>query len=473
MSVFPTNPEVKQIWNGFEAFQAKFSGQLIFRNDPDYDTARAVWNGMIDRHPALIARPKTAADVSAAVNFARESGLVLAVRGGGHNVAGSAVCDDGLVIDLSQMRAITVDPTARRARAQGGVTWGELDAATQQYGLAAPGGVVSDTGIAGLTLGGGLGWLRRKHGLSSDNLVSVEIVTADGRILTASETENTDLFWGVRGGGGNFGVVTTFEYQLHPVGPEVFLAFVFYPVSIAKEALRFYREWAANAPDEISAFAILGTVPHNPTFPAEAQGSQYVTFLATYIGEVEDGEKALQPLRDFSKPIIDLSGRMPFVDVQRILDEDYPAGKMRYYWKSTYLTGLTDEAIDKLIISAYEIRSAHSTIDIWQLGGAMSRIAPDATAFATRSAPFLIGVEANWEHAEDDIANIAWTRDTLARLQSMSDGTQYLNFPGLMEGGEAAIQQTFGQNYERLAVLKAKYDPTNLFRLNSNIKPAG
>lgn len=454
-------------------FAQQLTGNVILPGDTDYDAARAVWNGMIDKYPALIARCADTSDVIAAIQFAREHELPIAVRGGGHNVAGSAVCDDGLVIDLSPMKRISVDPSRRIARAQAGVIWGELDRMTQIYGLATPGGVVSDTGIAGLTLGGGLGWLRRKHGLSSDNLLSVDIVTADGRLLKASETENADLFWGVRGAGGNFGIVTSFEYRLHPVGPDVMVCFVFHPADNARLALQFYRQYAAEAPDEVSSFTILGRIPSTDHFPQNVHGQEFVLFAAVYAGPIEDGERAFQPLRAFSTPILDMSGVMPYVEAQSALfDEDYPAHVMRYYWKSTYLNALTDEAIDKLIALQAENPSSYSTIDIWQLGGAMSRVAPDATAFGSRSAPFLIGIEANWVHPEHDAANIAWNRKVYRELQPFSNGAEYQNFPGLLEDKETVARNAFGPNYQRLVELKNKYDPTNLFSLNPNIKPS-
>jgi FAD/FMN-containing dehydrogenase len=453
------------------AFAAQLKGVLIRPGHPEYNEARGVWNGMIDRYPAMIARCVGVADVVTAVNFARAHKMLVAVRGGGHNVAGSGTCDGGLVIDLSPMRNVYVNVEARTARVEGGATLADIDAVTQLYGLAVPTGVVSQTGIGGLTLGGGLGWLRRKHGLTIDNLLSVDIVTADGRLLRASERENPELFWGVRGGGGNFGVVTAFEFRLHPVGPEVMFCFVMHPLAQAREGLRFFREYAASAPDEVSAFAILGTVPHAPAFPTEAQGQGYLAFMAMYAGELEQGGRLLQPLRDFTTPLADMSGVMPFVEVQRALDEDYPARTRRYYWKSAYVRGLDDATIDTLLEHNAHVQSHHSTIDIWQLGGAMSRIPAEATAFGSRKAPFLIGVEANWDEAVDDEANIDWVREYIAALQPHSDGKQYLNFPGLYEEGEAMMRGTFGTNYARLVELKRKVDPHNLFRLNQNIRP--
>lgn len=454
-----------------QTFKGSLRGDLIRPGDPLYDKARAVWNGMIDKKPAFIVRCTGTEDVVKAVNFAREHNLLLSVRGGGHNVAGSAVCDGGLVIDLSQMREVFVDPEARTARAQAGATWADVDQATQKYGLATPGGVVSETGIAGLTLGGGLGWLRRKYGLSCDNLRSVEIVTAGGQVLRASPTEHADLFWGIRGGGGNFGIVTSFEYTLHPVGPEVMFAFVFYPVAQARAALQFYRDYSATAPDEVSSFAIFGTIPHIEPFPREVQGEPYITFAACYAGPVDEGARVMQPLREFSTPLVDLSAPMRYLDVQTLLDEDYPSGELHYYWKSIYLDAMNDAAIDCLIRAAATRPSHHSTIDIWQLGGAMSRIGAEETAFGRRDFPFLIGIEANWDDPREDAENIEWTRSLWHELHAFSNGGVYLNFPGFGEEGEKLVRAGYGANYERLVALKNKYDPSNLFRLNQNIMP--
>jgi FAD/FMN-containing dehydrogenase len=450
--------------------KAAFGGELIQAEDARYEETRQVWNGMIDKRPALIARCEHASDVIAAVSFARDNGLPLAVRGGGHNVAGTALADGGVVVDLSRMKDVRVDPERRTVRAGGGVTIGELDEETQKFGLAAPMGVVSETGIAGLTLNGGLGWMRRKHGLSSDNLVSAQVVTADGRLLTASASENADLFWGIRGGGGNFGVVTSFEYRLHPVGPEVMFAFVLYPGDRAREVLRFGEEYVAQAPDEVSPLGVLGRVPHVEDFPEEWHGRQYAAFLAMYAGPVEEGERALAPLRGLGDPIADLSGPMPYVAAQKILDEDYPDG-MRYYWKSTNVSGLGDEVIERLMAHAEAAPSHHSTVDVWYQGGAMGRVGADETAFGDRSAPYLLGIEANWEDPEDDEANIAWARDCVADMRRFSDGGTYLNFPGFLEEGQEMIKDAYGENYARLVALKDKYDPDNLFRINQNIKP--
>ena len=454
----------------FAGLQSQLRGELIRPGDESYDEARKVWNGMIDKKPALISRCASVDDVVASINFARENEILLAVRGGGHNVAGTAVVDGGLVVDLSAMKGVHVDPERRTVRAEGGVTIGELDEETQKFGLATPMGVVSETGIAGLTLGGGLGWLRRKYGLSSDNLVSVDIVTADGRYLTTSETENPDLFWGIRGGGGNFGVVTSFEYRLYPVGPEVMFCFVLYPGDRAKEVLRFCEEYVAQAPDEVSPLGVLGRVPHAEIFPKEWHGKPYAAILAMYSGSVEEGERVLKPLRELGDPIADLSEPMPYTDAQKLLDEDYPEGG-RYYWKSVNVNGLGDEEIERLMVHAETAPSDHSTIDVWYQGGAMNRLGAEETAFGDRSAPYLLGIEGNWEEPHEDEPNVAWVRECVADMRRFSDGGMYLNFPGFLEEGQEMMRDAYGENYERLVALKNEHDPTNFFRMNQNITP--
>lgn len=456
-----------------ERFGSGLRGELLRPGDSAYEGARRIWNGMIDKRPALIVRCAGVADVIDSVNFARENELLLAVRGGGHNVAGNAVCDGGLVIDLSQMKGVRVDPRRRTARAEGGATLGDLDHETQVFGLATPLGAVSKTGIAGLTLGGGLGWLRRKYGLSSDNLVSVDVVTADGAFLMASETENADLFWGIRGGGGNFGVVTSFEYRLHPIGPEVMFCFVIYPGERAKEVLGFCEQYVAEAPDEVSPIAVLGRVPPLEIFPERWHGEPMVALVAMYAGDAEEGERVLKPLRDLGGAIADISARMPYTQAQSVLDEDYPDG-WRYYWKSQNLGGLGDEVIERLMDHAAAAPSSHSTVDVWYQGGAIARIGAGESAFGDRSAPILLGVEANWEDPQDDAtdqANVAWVRECLSDLRRFSSGGAYLNFPGFYEEGDSLIREAFGENHERLVTLKNTYDPTNLFRLNQNIMP--
>jgi hypothetical protein len=453
-------------------FAAKLNGALIQRDAPEYDDARAVWNGMIDKQPALIAQCVSTPDVVAAVNFAREHELLVAVRGGGHHVAGYAVCDDGLVIDLSRMNAVEVDPDTRIARAGGGAAIADLDAATQPHGLAAPMGVVSQTGIAGLTLGGGYGWLRNKYGLSCDNLIAAEVVTADGNVLLASETENNDLLWGLRGGGGNFGVVTMFEYQLHPVGPEVMFVFVLHNGADdnLKRGIQFYRDYCANAPDEVSTLGTFGVVPPDDMFPQEIHGKPFVGYVGMYAGSVGEGRKAMQPLIDFDEPMFNLSGVMPYVEAQQAYDEDCPDG-MRYYWKSINLDTLNDQAIDRIVEHARQQPSVLSTTDLWHIGGEVKRGDPNESAFFGRDAAFLLNPEANWEKPENDEANIQWVREFIAAMEPFSDGSRYLNFPGFLEESDIA-QKSFGPQYELLAALKTKYDPDNLFQINHNIQPA-
>ncbi|WP_306059611.1 FAD-binding oxidoreductase [Natronococcus wangiae] len=455
-----------------EPFEATLHGPVIRPDDADYDDARAVWNGMIDKHPALIARCRGVGDVINAVHFARENDLRVAVRGGGHNVAGTAVCDDGLVIDLSEMRGVRVDPDARTAWVQAGATWADVDHETHTFDLATPGGLVSETGVAGLTLGGGLGHLRCKYGLTCDNLASIKLVTADGDYLTASEDENAELFWALRGGGGNFGVVTGFEFDLHPIGPEVATCLVFYPGDRIAECLRAYREYVASAPVEVSTLALAGVMPDEKLFPADAVDEPKIGIVGCYAGSVADGERALLPLREIDEPIADFSGPMPYVELQQLFDEDYPDG-VRYYWKSLYLDGLSESAIDRIAYWTDVAPSPLSTVDVWQLGGAIAQVTVEDSAFAGRHAPFLLGVEANWERPEDDDANVEWVRDCLDDMRQFSDGSVYLNFPGFLEENDDTMRTTFGPTYERLVALKDEYDPTNVFSLNQNIAPSG
>ena len=412
-----------------------------------------------------------AADVITAVNFARENDLHVAVRGGGHNVAGTAVCDDGLVIDLSEMTGVWVDSEERTAWVQGGATWADVDHETQVFGLATPGGVVSDTGVAGLTLGGGIGHLRCKYGLTCDNLVSVDVVTADGEFLTASEDENPELFWGLRGGGGNFGVVTGFEFALHPVGPEVATCFVIYPGDQLAECLRAYRDYIASAPEEVSTLSSAGVMRDEDLFSPDVLDDLKIGFLGCYAGPPKEGEEALAPLRDLAEPIADFSGTMAYTEFQQILDDDYPDG-MRYYWNSLYLDGLSESAIDRITYWADCAPSPLSTVDVWQLGGAITDVGFEESAFAGRHAPVLLGVEANWEDPSNDEANIEWVRDCLDDMRQFSDGSVYLNFPGFLEDNDETMETTFGAAYERLVALKDEYDPTNVFSLNQNITPS-
>ncbi|MGZ5134921.1 MAG: FAD-binding oxidoreductase, partial [Flavitalea sp.] len=374
--------------------------------------------------------------------------------------------------DLSLMKGIRVDSKARTVHAQGGATWGDVDRETQVFGLAAPGGVVSTTGIAGLTLGGGLGWLRRKHGLSIDNLLSVDIVTADGQFHTASENENTDLFWAVRGGGGNFGVVTSFEYRLHPIGPMVTLCAPWYPVEMAKTVLQAWRDFMKNAPEELSSQALFWTVPASPQFPEEVHGKRAIVIAAVYIGSIEDGDRITKPLRELGKPMLDLSGPIPWTALQSAFDPFFPKKVQLYYFKSRYLSNLNKETIDAIIPLASNPPAPRVLIAIWHYGGAMSRISDEATAFTGRNAPLLLSVDAVWNDPKDTETVVAYSRNFLKEMKPYSTGGMYVNFAGLGEEGEALVKSAYGANYEKLVALKNKYDPTNLFRLNQNIKPS-
>jgi FAD/FMN-containing dehydrogenase len=440
-------------------FGAGLSGTVIRRGDADYDTARRVWNGMIDRSPAMIVRCASTADVVAAVNFAREQGLVLSVRGGGHNVGGFAVCDDGLVIDLSSMRAVTVDPARRIASAQGGALWKDVDAATHVHGLATTGGVISSTGVGGLTLGGGLGWLMRSYGLACDNLVAVEIVTADGTVRRASATENMDLFWAVRGGGGNFGVVTTFEYRLHPVST-MYGGMLVYPVARAREVLRLYRDLAAKAPDELTMFAGLMSAP---------DGTPIVAVLVGYNGPASAGEAAIKPLRDLG-PVADQVSTLPYPALNSMLDEGFPHG-LHVYWRSDFLKALPDEAIDTLCERFSSVTSPLSALLIEQFGGAVARVPAADSAFAQRGALFNLAVIARWTDPATAGSHVDWARRSSEAMRPFASGGVYVNYLG--DEGEERIRAAYGaEKYAKLVAIKKQYDPTNLFRLNQNIKPA-
>ena len=462
----PLDPEALQ------AFMDGVRGVVLTSGDPGYDDARGIWNGLIDRRPALIVQCTGAADVVDAVNFARERGLLLSVKGGGHNVAGNAVNDGGLVIDLSQMRGVHVEPSTQTVRAQGGALWGDCDREAQLFGLAVPGGVVSTTGIAGLTLHGGVGHLRRKHGLSIDSLVSVDIVTADGRLRRASATENEDLFWAVRGAGSNFGVVTSFEFRAHPVGPMVMVGAVFYPQEAARDVLPAWRDYMASAPEELSSLAFFWNVPPGEPFPSEHHGKPVLILAGVYSGSVEDGEPVVQPLRELAQPLIDLSGPWPWLGLQSGFDALFPPGDLRY-WKSRAFAALPEEAIEEIAEWAARRPTPLTDITIWHHGGAMSRVDERATAYAGRDAPFLVTGEVSWTDPAQSDEAIKWGRDFWAAMGRHSTGGLYLNFPGLGEEQEELVKAGYGANYERLAVLKAKYDPDNLFRMNLNITPAG
>jgi FAD/FMN-containing dehydrogenase len=438
--------------------QAQLRGPLLRPGDDGYDAARRVWNAMIDRRPALIARCAGAADVIAAVTFAREHGLLLSIKGGGHNVPGAAVCDDGLMLDLSPMKGVRVDPLRRTARAEPGVTWGELDAEAQAFGLATIGVDVSSVGIAGVTLGGGFGWLVRSHGLACDTLLSVDVVTADGRFLTASATENTDLFWGMRGGGGNFGIATSFEYQLRPVG-QLLAGLLLYPLAQANDVLTFYRESSRTAPDELTVWAIFVTAP---------DGAPMLALFVCYNGDGGAAHRAVQPLRDFGPPLADHVGPMSYRQVQTMFDTAFPAGRQSY-WKSSFLGELSDDAIDILVARFATVPSPQSAVLIEPLGGAVSRVDKDETAFYHRDAPYSFLIVSVWPDRTASEQNIQWTDEFWQAMQAFSTGGVYVNYVG--EEGDDRVKAAYGRNYDRLVAVKNTYDPTNLFRLNQNIRP--
>jgi FAD/FMN-containing dehydrogenase len=443
--------------------------RLIRPDDPRYDDARRVWNGMIDHRPAVIAQVESTDDVVAAIALARSEGLPVSIRGGGHNVAGLAVGDGALMVDLAAMARVAVDPARRRATVGAGARWGALDAAAQAHGLATPGGVVSVTGIAGLTLSGGLGWLRRKHGLSCDALRAVTLVTADGRVVRASADEHPDLFWGLRGGGGNFGVVTEFEFELFPVGPMVATTVAIWPLEDAAARLRDFRDLAPNLPDEVSPVAVLSPVPDDEAFPAAIRGGDALFILAMAAAPLDEGVELVRPIAELGGgPAADIGGPTPYVEFQQFFDADYPAHTMRYYWKSSFADDLTDERIDRLVEAFGRRPSHHSTIDIWANLGAISRVSSDDSAFGQRAEAWLISPESNWESPDDDAANLAWGRDIVDGI----GGSAYLNFPGLLEEGEQQSRSSHGPTFARLAAVKAAWDPDNVFRFNANITPA-
>ena len=456
-----------------EALRGSLSGDALTAASAGYNSARAVWNAMIERRPLLIVQCKGVADVIEAVTFARKMGLPISIRGGGHNVAGHAVCDDGVMIDLSHMRSVHVDPKARRVRVEGGATWADLDRETQAFGLATPGGLISETGVAGLTLAGGIGWLRSRYGLCIDNLLSAEVVTADTRLLKASARENPDLFWALRGGGGNFGVVTSFEFALHPVGPTVMFAAPIYPLSAGPGPIRFWREFLADKHGDIGSIVEFSTVPATADFPEQHWGKRVYTIASVYAGDADEGERVLQPLRELGSMIADFSGQMDYCDVQKLFDAIIPFGRHRCYWKCHYLADLPDALIDDCLTNAAAAPSDNTLSSLWNFGGATAAVPADATALGDRSMPWMYSLDGIWTDPTDDEANLSWVRQAWERARTYSqEGRVYLNFAGHGEDGEALVRQSYGRNYGRLARIKARYDPGNVFRFNQNIPPA-
>ncbi|TYO66759.1 FAD-binding oxidoreductase [Bradyrhizobium hipponense] len=451
------------------AFRQTLRGNVCLAEEPGYDEARTIWNAMIDRRPGAVVRCRGAADIIRAVRLAREHGLLVAVRGGGHNIAGNAVCDGGLLIDLSLMRSVRVDAFHRTARVDPGATLGDFDKEAQAFGLATPLGINSTTGVAGLTLGGGFGWLSRKFGLAADNLISADVVTAEGELVRASIAENTDLFWALRGGGANFGVVSSFEFRLHPVGPMVLAGLIVHPFARAKELLAGYRDVAVKAPDELTVWVVLRQAPPLPFLPAEIHGKEIVAFAVCYAGDENEGKRALEPLRALGEPIADVIGMQPFAAWQTAFDPLLTPGAYNY-WKSHNFVELNDGLLDTLVSHTTSLPTGECEIFIGQLGGATSRMAVDATAFPHRDAKFVMNVHTRWRDPADEQRSIAWARRLFTETAPHATGGVYVNF--MPEDETDRIASAYGPNYARLAALKAKYDPGNLFRLNQNVRPS-
>jgi FAD/FMN-containing dehydrogenase len=445
-----------------DALRGALRGPLLLPGDAGYDEARTVWNGMIDRRPPVVVQATGNADVVAAVNFARDNGLPVSVKAGGHSAAGSAVSDDALMIDLCLMNGVHVDPRARTARAQGGATWGIFDRECQVYGLATTGGVISTTGVGGLTLGGGIGWLMSKHGLSVDNLKSADVVTADGKVVTASESENTDLFWALRGGSGNFGVVTSFEFRLHPVGPMVTGGLAAWPIEMSRDVITFYKQFAEQLSEEVTTFAGLAGAP-------DGSGNFISIIFAVHPGSLEDGAKAVQPIKDFGPPILDMLGPIPYSTQQSMLDAGFPKGA-QVYWKAAFLRDLSPEVIEILARKGDQLPTPASSLILEHFHGVAAQLAPDATAFSQRGVPYQAIIVASWQDSADADRCLAWARSTYDELQAFSTGGVYVNYLGVGDDEERVLD-AYGVNYERLAGIKQKYDPDNLFRANQNIKP--
>ena len=441
-------------------FSARFQGDLLLPGTDAYESSRKVWNGMIDRRPAYIARCRTVGEVQEAIHFARGNDLPIAVRGGGHNAAGLSVCDGGLVIDLGPMRDVVVDPAARTARAGGGATWADFDQATAAHGLATTGGAVSSTGIAGLTLGGGLGWLMRSYGMACDNMIGADVVTVDGDLVHASATENADLFWGLRGGGGNFGIVTTFEFALHPVST-IFGGMLLYPLARARDVLRVYRDVTQSASDALTVFAAM---MHSP------DGAPVIALVICYNGSPEDGERAIKGFRNFEKPIVDAVGPMPYTALQTMLDGGFPSG-LQVHWRSEFVTAIPDALIDAAVSAFERVQSPLSAIMFEQFGGAVKRVPRDETAFDHRDSDYNLVIVSRWADPTDADRNVAWARATSDAAKPFTTGKVYVNYIGAGEAPDR-VRAAFGADkFARLAALKRKYDPKNLLRLNQNISP--
>ncbi len=451
-----------------DSFRKKLKGPIVVPGDPNYDEIRKIWNAMIDRRPALIVRCAEAADVAHSITFARESKLEISIRGAGHNIAGNALCDDGLMIDLSMMKNVRVEAEKKRAYVEPGATLRDFDSAVQAHGLATPVGINSTTGIAGLTVGGGFGWLTRKYGMTVDNLLSADVITADGNQKKASENENSDLFWAIRGGGGNFGIVTQFEFRLHPVGPEILAGLIVFSLGQAKQVLDHYRRFAASAPEELSVWTVLRKAPPLPFLPESVHGKEVIVLAIFYAGDIATGQKLIEPLRGFGNALGEQTGAMPYVQWQQAFDPLLTPGA-RNYWKSHNFTELSDGAINTMVEYAGNLPSPQCEIFVGLLSGAANRVPAEAMAYGNRDAKFVLNVHGRWDHASEDKRGIEWARAFFKASAPYASKGAYINFMTEDEGDRVAA--AYGSNYDRLVQIKKKYDPENIFHLNQNIKP--
>ena len=456
-----------------DKLKAGIRGRVLTPTDPGYDEVRPAFNAMHQGRPAAVVGCAGTADVAEAVNFARDRGLPVAVRGGGHSIAGLSTVDDGMLIDLGEMNGVQVDAERRLVHVQGGAVLGDVDRETQVFGLVAPSGVVSDTGVAGLTLGGGYGWLRRKYGLACDGLIEAQVVCADGRVRTASADSNPDLFWAIRGGGGNFGIVTSFTFRLQELGPEVAFAAVMYPIEEVADVLRRWRDYVEQAPNEVTSVCVTVTFPANPEMPEAVHDRPVAIVGGVYAGDVEEGMREMQPLRELGTVLFDMSGPTPFTGVQSGFDPLFPRNQLRAYWKALHLKELDDEAIDAIAARALDRPAPQTLVNTFHMGGAIADVGPDDTAFPERSAPYLISIDGQWTDAKDDADNVAWVRSAFESFQPFGNGSVYLNFTGRAgEAPSAGVDSAYGRNLQRLAEVKKAYDPGNFFNRNDNITPA-
>ncbi len=468
-----TIDEAALIDDALDELNAGIRGRVLTSTDPGYDDIRPAFNAMHQGRPSVVVGCVGTADVVDAVNVARDRGLPVAVRGGGHSIAGLSTIDDGLLIDLGEMNGVQVDTERRLVHVQGGAVLGDVDRETQRFGLVAPSGVVSDTGVAGLTLGGGYGWLRRKYGLACDSLVEAQVVCADGEVRTASADSNPDLFWAIRGGGGNFGIVTSFTFRLQELGPEVAFAAVMYPIEEVPDVLRKWRDYVEQVPNEVTSVCVTVTFPANPEMPEAVHDRAVAIVGGVYAGDVDEGMRVMQPLRELGTVLFDMSGPTPFVGVQSGFDALFPRNQLRAYWKALYLKDLDDEAIDVVAARAQNRPAPPTLVNTFHMGGAIGDIGPEDSAFAERSAPYMISIDGQWTDEADDGANIEWVRSTFAQLEEFGTGSVYLNFTGRAdEAPSAGVDSAFGRNLQRLAEVKKAYDPDNFFNLNDNITPA-